>query len=451
MLTNAQNIFVVSMSPVWVKLGDFGASKRILAQATTTLYTQVLTQGYSAPEVLGLDSNSETSSYTNSVDIWSLGCVIYELLVGTKLFVSEAQVYRYFYRKRPFSEDKLKALSTLTDDLGISLLKSMLLIQPEDRPTAEGALGHGWLTGLKTGNEDSAGDKDETTQSRGQSTVSRKRKTGRATHDRQKKRRSGKNPTRQDDARCIPVDVTLEVNAGSHCFGDLTPKVIANTRVTTPLDADFVEGSVVQAGCRKPEFIPHNSQATHSNGSKAPRKKNISNISQTRPESSTPNTKPNSLIQYMLAGVGCRILDHLQAIHRRQTFMVEIISHPPRRKMGEMEHTQKKTRKVRNSTPDETASGITIGEPTLPRRAGLRKKVPKTQSMKPNTHSTRCGTSQKHAPNMNSMRRPRTTRNPNTGQNPNSGQTLIASRNPSWNANVGLGRGRNQGRNTNLG
>ena len=86
------------MSPVWIKLGDFGVSKRILAQATTTLHTQVLTQVYSAPEVLGLDSNSETSDYTNSVDIWSLGCVIYELLVGTKLFVSEFQLYRYFYK-----------------------------------------------------------------------------------------------------------------------------------------------------------------------------------------------------------------------------------------------------------------------------------------------------------------------------------------------------------------
>ncbi|CUS11452.1 unnamed protein product, partial [Tuber aestivum] len=73
------NIFVVSMSPVWVKLGDFGISKRILAQDTTSFHTRVSTPMYSAPEVLGLDSNSETSDYTNSVDIWSLGCVIYEL------------------------------------------------------------------------------------------------------------------------------------------------------------------------------------------------------------------------------------------------------------------------------------------------------------------------------------------------------------------------------------
>src|ERR1700759_5714680 len=136
------------MSPVWVKLGDFGVSKRILAQTTTTLHTQVSTQIYSAPEVLGLDPNSETSDYTNSVDIWSLGCVVYELLVGTKLFVSEFQLSGYFYGKWPFPEGKLKGLSPPMDDFGISLLKSMLLIQPEDRPTAARALCHGWLAGL---------------------------------------------------------------------------------------------------------------------------------------------------------------------------------------------------------------------------------------------------------------------------------------------------------------
>jgi len=145
------NIFVVSMSPVRVKLGDFGISKRVQPQAITTLNTQVSTQIYAAPEVLGLDSNSETSDYTNSVDIWSLGCVIYELLAGAPLFASGFyQVSRYFFGKWPFPEDTLKGLPTPTDDVGISLLKSMLTIQPEDRPTAAGALGNAWLTGLKS-------------------------------------------------------------------------------------------------------------------------------------------------------------------------------------------------------------------------------------------------------------------------------------------------------------
>ncbi|CUS11460.1 unnamed protein product, partial [Tuber aestivum] len=144
-----ENIFVVSMSPVWVKLGDFGISKWIPAEATTTFHTQVSTPIYSAPEVLGLDSHSETSDYTNSVDIWSLGCVIYELLVGKRLFVSESQVFRYYLGGWHFPEGELKGLSPPTNNVGISLLKSMLTIQPENRPTAAGALGHAWLMGLK--------------------------------------------------------------------------------------------------------------------------------------------------------------------------------------------------------------------------------------------------------------------------------------------------------------
>ncbi|KAG0643257.1 kinase-like domain-containing protein, partial [Tuber brumale] len=158
------NIFVVRISPVWVKLGDFGISKRILAQDTTTFHTQVSTQVYGAPEVLGLDSNSETSEYTNSVDIWSLGCVVYELLVGERLFVSAAQVSRYYFGKFPFPAGRLKALSPPADDLGISFLASMLVIQPEDRPTAASALGHAWLVGVNSDNEDGGGYHNRATQ-----------------------------------------------------------------------------------------------------------------------------------------------------------------------------------------------------------------------------------------------------------------------------------------------
>jgi len=149
---------------MWVKLGDFGVSNRILAQATTTFHIQVSTPVYSVqhPEVLGLGPNSETSNYTNAVVIWSLGCVIYELLAGTKLFVSEFQLSHYFYGTWPFPEERLKGLSPPTEDTGISLLRAMLAIKPGDRPTATAALSNPWLTGLQSDPEEDGDGKDET-------------------------------------------------------------------------------------------------------------------------------------------------------------------------------------------------------------------------------------------------------------------------------------------------
>ena len=182
-------------------------------------------------------------------------------------------------------------------------------------------------------------------------------------------------------------------------------------------------------GPRKPESIPHNSQAIHSVGLGAQGGRKIRNIPHTLPESSIPNTKPNLLTKSMLTGVGCRILDHLQVIPRRQTFMVEIISHPPRRQTEAMEHTPRKTRKARNSTLDETVSRITIGEPTLPCIPDSYKTVRKIQSTKRNTRGTGGGRNE-NVPTMNSIRRQNTAQNPKTAQGSNTRQTPIASRNP---------------------
>ncbi|PUU76167.1 kinase-like domain-containing protein [Tuber borchii] len=208
------------------------------------------------PAVLGLDSNSETSVYTNSVDIWSLGCVIYELLAGTHLFASGEQVSRYYYKTFPFPENKLKGLSPPTDDAGISLVKSMLSIRPEDRPTAEDALGNVWLVGLKSGNEDSGDDQDETAQSGGESSWSRKGEDKLTTQDKRKKRRGQRNPITQDNSKHVPGDVSLKANPGCNRVATLLPRKVLG-------------------------------------------KKRIRSILQTCPQSNTPNTKFNLSIKHV--------------------------------------------------------------------------------------------------------------------------------------------------------
>ena len=255
---------------MWVKLGDFGVSKQIQDPSTTTFHTPVSTPLYGAPEVLGLDSNSETSEYTNSVDIWSLGCVIYELLVGERLFVSEFQISCYFFGKFPFPEDRLRGLSPPTDDVGISLLKSMVMIQPEERPTAVGALNHAWLEGLIDTNEDSRDNRDKVAHNRDESASGWKSENRFAASARPKKIRSERNPIIQDDTRYILGGVALGTDAGSQVGGDPTiPKPGINHPVIAPSDPTLIENSLVRTEHQTLETMPHNFQASHSWGPKA--------------------------------------------------------------------------------------------------------------------------------------------------------------------------------------
>lgn len=75
-----ENIFVARDAPCWwVKIGDFGLSRRISTKGNNSnILSLVGTPNYMAPEILlDYDDDEEDSSYTLAVDIWSLGCVIF--------------------------------------------------------------------------------------------------------------------------------------------------------------------------------------------------------------------------------------------------------------------------------------------------------------------------------------------------------------------------------------
>ncbi|RPA93501.1 kinase-like protein [Choiromyces venosus 120613-1] len=65
-----ENIFVVRMSTVWGKLGDFGISKCV--HSNIAFRSTVGTDCYAAPEVLRLDTDAESPVYTSAVDIWAI-------------------------------------------------------------------------------------------------------------------------------------------------------------------------------------------------------------------------------------------------------------------------------------------------------------------------------------------------------------------------------------------
>lgn len=106
-----------------IKLGDFGLC-RVLEQSTMAK-TNVGTPLYMAPELL------ENKSYTEKVDIWSLGCIIYELCslqppyVATSLDSLKAKVKRGV---RPFVPSHYSSEIRRIIDM-------MLIKEPEKRPS----------------------------------------------------------------------------------------------------------------------------------------------------------------------------------------------------------------------------------------------------------------------------------------------------------------------------
>jgi serine/threonine protein kinase len=116
------------------KIADFGISRE--RSSTRTEKTTQLARGtkcYRAPELL-----REESKFSNQVDIWALGCILYELAIGEKAFSNDFAVHEYICSKRnldvPLPNDiEEYALIPL-----INLIHEMLRMHPRHRPTSEG-------------------------------------------------------------------------------------------------------------------------------------------------------------------------------------------------------------------------------------------------------------------------------------------------------------------------
>ena len=126
----SKNIFLTEK--LELKLGDFGLA-RMLNYPEAKCYDFAGTLGYMAPEIV------EKKSYTLKADIWPIGVIMYELLLGELPFNGKAG----------FSvEDQIKNVNyKFPDDAIISnaardLITQILVYDPEQRPSLYQILEH---------------------------------------------------------------------------------------------------------------------------------------------------------------------------------------------------------------------------------------------------------------------------------------------------------------------
>lgn len=105
-----------------VKLGDFGLSK--LMQSHDFASTYVGTPFYMSPEICAAER------YTLHSDIWSLGCVMYELCARTQPFNAKT----HFHLIQKIKEGRVDPLPSIYSQELQNVIKSCLNINPLKRP-----------------------------------------------------------------------------------------------------------------------------------------------------------------------------------------------------------------------------------------------------------------------------------------------------------------------------
>lgn len=138
------NILIAQDEPVVVKVSDFGLAK--ISKSGSQLRTFCGTLAYLAPEIMAkkhAESNGPIM-YSNKVDIWSVGCMLYVILTSYLPFNNRTQqeLYKSVMSGR-FAEEPLVE-SEVSKDC-IDFLRAVLTVDPAKRPSAAESLKHKWF------------------------------------------------------------------------------------------------------------------------------------------------------------------------------------------------------------------------------------------------------------------------------------------------------------------
>lgn len=132
-----QNLLLKSKdNPADIMISDFGFACRVRDQQSLT--TRCGTPSYVAPEVL------KNAPYDQSVDMWSIGVIMYVLLCGYPPFVDENQTE--LFRKIRMCEWKFRGEEwESVSEEAKDLIRGLLVANPVQRMTAKQALQCAWL------------------------------------------------------------------------------------------------------------------------------------------------------------------------------------------------------------------------------------------------------------------------------------------------------------------
>lgn len=149
-----------------VKLCDFGSAKKLVQGQPNVAY--ICSRFYRAPELI-----FGATDYTNAIDIWSLGCVFAEMLIGFSLFAGENSVDQLveiikilgtptreeilamnpFYNEFKFPQVKPhpwnRVFRKKAPEEAIDLISKMLTYRPKERISPLEALAHPFFDPLK--------------------------------------------------------------------------------------------------------------------------------------------------------------------------------------------------------------------------------------------------------------------------------------------------------------
>ncbi|GAA5844393.1 hypothetical protein JCM3766R1_006378 [Sporobolomyces carnicolor] len=152
-----------------LKICDFGLARSAMSSETEAvgfMTEYVATRWYRAPEIM-----LTFKEYTFAIDVWSVGCILAEMLSGKPLFPGRdyhhqltlilgvlgtpsledfyqinSQRSRDYLRALPFQKKKpLESLYPNANPLAIDLLDKCLAFNPKKRSTVEAALAHPYL------------------------------------------------------------------------------------------------------------------------------------------------------------------------------------------------------------------------------------------------------------------------------------------------------------------